>query len=307
MLSYIVRRIAAMIPILLLVSIVIFLFIRILPGDPARLVAGEDASAETVALVRAELGLDQPIVRQYLIYMGKLFQGDFGYSYRSHKPVAELMANRIVPTAQLAFSALIWAALVGIPLGVFSAINRGRWLDRSIMVVSVSGISIPAFWLGILLVQFFCVRWGLLPSGGYGGVRNIVLPSLTLGAHVVATMARFGRNSLLETLRQDYVRTARAKGAREWQVILKHALRNALIPIVTMSAMQLGFMLGGSVVVESVFAWPGVGRLLIASVTERDYPVIQACMLLFSFTFLFINMVSDLMYAIINPQIRLDS
>ena len=306
MINYIIKRLLLMIPILVAVSLLVFSFVRFLPGDPAKLVAGEEATPETVEAVRQDLGLDKPLIVQYFNYVKGLPKFDFGYSYRSQKPVSSLIGNRIVPTMKLAFSSLIWAGIVGLTLGVISAISRGKWPDRVTMVLSISGISIPAFWLGILLVQFFCVKNRLLPTGGYGGLKYLILPSLTLGAHVVATMARFGRNSLLETMNQDYVRTARAKGAKEWQVIIKHGLRNALIPVVTMSGMQLGFMLGGSVVVESVFSWPGIGRLLISAVTERDYPVIQACMLLFSFTFLMINMITDILYAFINPQIRLE-
>lgn len=304
MLIHVIGRLAGLAPVLLAVSLVVFGFAHLLPGDPAHLLAGPDASPTDIAALRAALGLDAPLWQQYLSYLGNVIRGDFGLSLRTRQPVAEELAARYLPTFWLTLVSMLWALLAGLTLGLVAAVRRGRAADRGAMVLAVSGVSLPAFWFGLLLMDVVAVRLGWLPTGGYGTAAHFVLPSLTLGVGVAAVMARFSRSALLETAREDYVRTARAKGIGERLVVWRHMLRNALLPILTMAGLQFGFLLGGSIVVESVFAWPGVGRLLVDAVVARDYPVIQATVLLFSLQFLLINLVVDLLYAWANPEIR---
>lgn len=306
MFKFIVKRIVSMIPTLIIVSIVIFLFVRMIPGDPARLVAGADATIEDIQGIRVELGLDKPIVSQYVTFTKNIMHGDLGKSLKTRQPVVQEIKSRFMPTFWLTLASMSWALIVGLLVGVISATKHNKWQDYTGMFAAISGISLPSFWLGLMLMQLFSVNLGWLPTTGYGTWQHLVLPALTLGAGVAAVIARFTRSSLMEVLKEDYVRTARAKGLHNNFVILKHALRNALIPVVTMTGMQFGFLLGGSVVVETVFSWPGLGRLLIDSVAFRDYPVIQAEMLLFAVEFILINLIVDLLYAALNPQIRLE-
>lgn len=306
MLKFIVRRLLGIIPTLLIVSMVIFLFVRMIPGDPARLVAGADASIQDIQAVRIELGLDKPVVTQYFNFMGNLSHGDLGKSLKTRQPVIEEIGSRFMPTFWLTLTSMAWALVLGLVIGVISATKRNKWQDYTGMFAAVSGLSLPSFWLGLMLMQLFSVQLGWFPTNGFDSWKSLVLPSLTLGAGVAAVIARFTRSSLMEVLREDYVRTARAKGLHSSIVVLKHALRNALIPVVTMTGLQFGFLLGGSVVVETVFSWPGLGRLLIDSVAFRDYPTIQAEMLLFALEFILINLIVDLLYAVLNPQIRLE-
>jgi glutathione transport system permease protein len=295
-----------MIPILLVVSFVVFLFLHMIPGDPARLVAGPEASLQDVENVRQSLGLNLPLYQQYFQFISRALRGDFGMSYSTHQTVASLVGSAFWQTMLLSLYSMAWASVVGLFLGVVSATKRGKWQDNLSMFAAITGISIPSFWLGLMLMELFAVQLGWLPSGGTGGFSHAILPSITLGSGVAAVIARFTRSSLLETLREDYVRTARAKGAKERLVVWSHALRNALIPVVTMTGLQFGFLLGGSVVVEAVFTWPGMGQLLVNAITSRDYPLIQAEMLLFAFEFLIINLIVDVLYGVLNPQIRLD-
>ncbi len=304
MLNYLVRRLLGLAPTLLIVAVLVFLFLHLLPGDPARLAAGPDAGPETVELVRRDLGLDLPLHRQFVRYFTNAFRGDFGTSIRTKRPVATEIGERFAPTFWLTVAAMSWSVLIGLSLGMVSAVWRNRWPDRIGMTLAVSGISFPSFALGMALMQVFSVQLGWLPTVGADSWRHYILPSLTLGAGVAAVMARFTRSAFIDILKQDYVRTARAKGLSETVVVVKHAFRNAMIPIVTMMGLQFGFLLGGSIVVEVVFNWPGMGRLLIDAVDMRDYPVIQALVLLFSLEFILINLVVDVLYAIINPTIR---
>src|ERR1700722_129087 len=305
MFEYLIRRILGTIPVLLAVSALVFLFVHLLPGDPARLVAGPDASLQDIAAVRAEMGLDQPLPAQYLHYLGETVQLHWGLSIKTHQPVVELIGERFMPTLLLTVFAMLWSVTVGVGIGVLSGVRRGRWQDQASMVLVISGISFPGFCLALLLIYLFSGRLGWLPTGGYGAWQNFVLPAFTLGLAVAAVMARFTRSAFVEITAEDYVRTARAKGVPERGVIWKHTLRNALIPVVTLTGLQFGFLLGGAIVVETVFAWPGLGRLLVDSVAYRDYPVIQAEILLFSFEFVLINLVVDLLYGLVNPEIRL--
>jgi glutathione transport system permease protein len=305
MFAYLVRRIAGTIPVLVAVSIFVFSFVHLLPGDPARLVAGPDAAPADVAAVRSQLGLDKPLWQQYLRFAAGAVQGDFGRSIKTKRTVGTEIGERFMPTLLLTLVAMVWSTLAGLVIGVWSAVRRGRLADHAGMVLAISGVSFPAFWLGLLLIDLFSVRLGWLPTGGYGSWQHFVLPSFTLGVAVAAVMARFTRSAFVEIAAEDYVRTARAKGVPERLVVWKHTLRNALIPVITMTGLQFGFLLGGSIVVETVFSWPGLGRLLIDSVSYRDYPVIQAEILLFSFEFVLINLLVDVLYAVVNPEIRL--
>jgi glutathione transport system permease protein len=303
-LSYIARRLAGLAPTLFIVALLVFGFVHLLPGDPARLAAGPDATPETVELVRQDLGLDRPLHERFVRFIGGVVTGDLGRSIRTKRPVATEIGERFMPTFWLTVWSMAWSVTFGMAIGVVSAVWRNRWPDRLGMTLAVSGISFPAFALGMVLMQVFAVQLGWLPTVGADSWRHYVLPSLTLGAAVAAIMARFTRSSFVDILGEDYIRTARAKGLAEDRVVIKHGLRNALIPVVTMMGLQFGFLLGGSIVVEKVFNWPGLGRLLVDAVDMRDYPVIQALVLLFSLEFILINLVVDVLYGLINPTIR---
>ena len=304
MTGYFIKRLFGLLPTLLIVAVLVFLFVHMLPGDPARLAAGPDADPQTVAMVRQDLGLDRPLPEQFVSFFTRMLHGDFGKSIRTRRAVSTEIAERFMPTLLLTLASMGWAVLFGMSIGIVSAVFRNEWPDRIGMTIAVSGISFPAFALGMLLMQIFSVQLGWLPTVGADGWRHYILPSITLGAAVAAVMARFTRASFVEVMQEDFVRTARAKGLKERTVIAKHCLRNALIPVVTMMGLQFGFLLGGSIVVEVVFNWPGVGRLLVDSVTMRDYPVIQMLVLLFSLEFILINLVVDVLYGFINPTIR---
>ena len=304
MFRYFVMRLLGLVPTMFLVTVCVFFFVHLLPGDPAQLAAGPEADEETVRMVRERLGLDRPLPEQFVLFVKKTVTGDFGISIRSQRPVIDEVADRFGPTLLLTVAAMAWAVVFGLLIGIVSAVKRGRWPDRLGMAFAVSGISMPPFALGILLMEVFSVWLGWFPTVGAESWRHYVLPSITLGAGVAAVMARFTRSALIEVLSEDYVRTARAKGLPARQVLSRHALRNALIPVVTMMGLQFGFLLGGSIVVEKVFNWPGMGRLLVDAVEMRDYPVMQTCVLLFSMEFLLINLAVDLLYGWLNPSIR---
>lgn len=304
MLNYFLKRFLGVIPTMLIVAVLVFLFVHLLPGDPARLAAGPEADQATVELVRKDLGLDKPMHEQFVRFFTNALRGEFGTSLRTKRPVADEIGERFLPTLYLTLTSMVWAVVFGMAIGISSAVWRNRWPDRLGMTLAVSGISFPAFALGMLLMEIFSVQLGWLPSIGADSWKHYILPSLTLGAAVAAVMARFTRASFIEVLQEDFVRTARAKGVRETVVVVKHTLRNAMIPVVTMMGLQFGFLLGGSILVEMVFNWPGLGRLLVDAVEMRDYPVIQAEVLLFSLEFILINLVVDLLYTVINPTIR---
>ncbi len=305
MLAYLARRLGGTIPVLVAVSMFVFGFVHALPGDPARLQAGPEASPADIAAIRTEMGLDGSIVEQYLRWAGNTLQLKLGRSSKTRQPVAQVIGERFMPTLWLTVVAIVWSTVVGILIGVISGLNRGRWIDRAGMVLAISGVSFPGFWLGLLMIGLFSVRLGWLPTGGYGTWQHFVMPSFCLGVGVAAVMARFTRSAFVEAMGEDYVRTARMKGLSERVVAWKHTLRNALIPVITLSGLQFGFLLGGAIVIETVFSWPGLGRLLVDSVSFRDYPVIQAEIMLFSIEFVMINLIVDLLYAAANPEIRL--
>jgi glutathione transport system permease protein len=305
MLRYILKRIVGVIPTLIIVITFVFFFVRMIPGDPARMVAGEQATIQDVEAVRAQLGLDQPVPVQYVKYIGGLLHGDLGTSLRTKRPVLTEVAARYGNTMALTIASLLWSSIVGILLGVWSGKNRGKWQDFTGMTFAVSGISLPSFWVGFLLIMLFSVRLRWFPTTGAGSWKNLVLPAITLGTSIAAIIARFTRSSIVEVLKDDYIRTARAKGLKERTVIWGHAFRNSMISVVTVVGLQFGFLLGGSVVTEAVFAYPGLGQLLIESVNYRDYPAIQSLILIFSLQFIIINLIVDILYALLNPEIKL--
>ncbi len=303
MARYIVRRLWELIPILVGVSLGAFVFLHAIPGNPARLLAGPDATLEEIAAVRARLGLDRPLPIQYLYFLRNALVGDFGRSYRSGEPVSRILAQHFMPTLVLSVTSMAAAMVAGLGVGVVQAVRRNSLVDYLSTVISVAGISTPSFFLGLLLIYVLAVNVHWFPTGGMDGLRSLVLPSVTLAAGAAASIARFARSSLLEVIGEDFVRTARAKGVAERRVLWKHALRNALIPVVTLAGLQFGFLLGGSIVVETVFSWPGLGWLMVQSIAFRDYPVLTAEILLFSLEFLAINLVVDVMYAALDPRV----
>lgn len=285
------------------VSIAVFLMIHLIPGDPAELVAGQMASREDVENVRRALGLDRPLLAQYLQFAGRALTGDFGTSFRTGQPVSEEILARFGNTLLLGAVALLMAAVVGGLLGIVAAVNRFSWIDNLALVFSILAISTPAFSLGLLLILGFAVWFSVLPMTGFDSWQAIILPAVTLSAASTAVICRIMRSSLVEVLDNQYVRTARAKGLREQVVIWRHGVRNALIPVVTVAGLQLGYLLGSAVVTETVFAWPGLGRLLVQSILARDFPVVQAAVLVVAVTFILVNIVTDLLYALLDPRI----
>ena len=306
MLKYIIKRIIGVIPTLIIVTTFVFFFVRLIPGDPARLVAGPQATLEDVEGVREELGLNKPIVTQYVDYVTGLFHGDLGMSLRTKRPVATEVSLRYMNTVKLTLGSLAWSVVVGVLLGVWSGKHRSKWQDYTGMTMAISGISMPSFWIGFLLIMVFSVNLKWLPTTGADSWKSFILPSIALGTSIAAIIARFTRSSIIEVMKEDYIRTARAKGLRERTVIWKHAFRNAMISVVTVVGLQFGFLLGGSVVTESVFAFPGLGSLLVESVNYRDYNAIQSLILIFSLHFVVINLVVDILYALLNPEIKLN-
>ncbi|MCH8529928.1 MAG: ABC transporter permease subunit [Saccharospirillum sp.] len=304
MLNYILRRLFGMVPVLLVITIIAFLFVHLTPGDPIRIMYGAEIDQATYQEMRERAGFNDPLVVQYGRYMANMLKGDFGISYRTRVNVSDEILRRFGYTFVLTVLAMFWAIVIGVGVGILSATRRNSLADRSSMIATITALSIPEFWFGLMIMQLFAVQLGWFPTSGSGSWQHLILPSITLGLGVAATIVRFTRSSVLEVLREDYVRTARAKGQKESVVIWRHVLRNALIPVVTMSGLQFGFLIGGAVVVEQVFAWPGLGSYLIDSILGRDYPVIQALILLFSLQFLVINLLVDISYAFLNPQIR---
>lgn len=294
-----------MIPILIIVSIISFLFVHLTPGDPIRIMYGKELDQQTYELLKEREGLNDPLYEQYFRYMGKIItKGDFGTSFRTKVNVSDEILRRFGYTLILTIVSMLWAIVIGLLVGIISATKRNSLWDRLGMVSAITALSIPEFWFGLMLMQVFAVQLGWLPTSGSGTFQHLILPSITLGLGVAAIIARFTRSSILEVLREDFVRTARAKGQKNWKIVLTHVLRSALIPVVTMTGLQFGFLLGGAVVVEQVFAWPGLGSYLIDSILMRDYPVIQALILLFSAQFLIVNLIVDISYGLLNPQIR---
>jgi peptide/nickel transport system permease protein len=297
---------------MLVVAVFVFLMLRLTPGDPAAIIAGDNANAQQVADIRAKLGLDEPIITQFFIWMSKILRGDFGESFFFKKTVADLISDRVEATLSLSFFTIVLAIMIAVPLGVLAAAKHGSWIDRVVMGFSVLGFSVPVFVIGYLLIYVFAITLNWLPVQGYqriglgvgGWFQRLILPSLTLGVVYVALIARMTRTSMLEVLSEDYVRTARAKGQIERKVLFRHALRNAAVPIVTVIGLGIALLIGGVVVTESVYTIPGLGRLTVDAVLARDFPVIQAVILLFSFVYVIVNLLVDIIYTILDPRIR---
>ena len=306
MTRYLIRRLLLTIPVLLGVATLVFALIHFIPGDPAQAMLGEGASPEDVAQLRARLGLDRPLLVQYGTFLKGAVQGDLGVSLRNDQPVTRQILERMPATAELALAAMFVAVLIAVPLGIAAAVWRGTWIDHAAMTLSLVGISIPNFWLGPLMAIVFAVELGWLPVGGSGTLAHLVLPSVTLGAALAAILARMTRASLLEELQEPYVLAARAKGVSRARAVLHHAFRNSLIPIVTILGLQFGVVLTGAVITETIFAWPGIGRLLIQSISFRDYPTVQGCVLLIAITYVGVNLLTDLTYGFLDPRIRID-
>ena len=306
MLRYLVRRLLLTIPVLLGVATLVFALIHFIPGDPAQAMLGESASQQDVEQLRARLGLDRPLLVQYGAFLASVLHGDLGVSLRNDQPVAGQILQRMPATAELAFAAMAVAVLFALPLGIVAAVWRGTAIDLGAMTLSLVGISIPNFWLGPLMAMIFAVQLGWLPVGGSGTPAHLVLPAVTLGAALSAILARMTRASLLEELGEPYVLAARAKGVSRSRAVLHHAFRNSLIPIVTILGLQFGVVLTGAVITETIFAWPGIGRLLIQSIGFRDYPTVQGCVLLIAVTYVGVNLMTDLTYGFLDPRIRVD-
>ncbi len=332
---YLVKRSLGLILVLLGVSLLVFGFVRLIPGDPAVVMLGERATPDSIERVRAQLGLDKPVYEQYLIFVGNALRGDLGTSVLRQEPVTREIIRRFPATIELAFGAMIFATFLGVPLGILSAVKRNSWFDASSMIVALTGVSMPIFWLGLMLIFLFAVMLHWLPSGArldanaqyepitnlvlldsllqanlalFGqGLRHLILPALALGTIPMAIIARMTRSSMLEVLNQDYVRTARAKGLKERSVILNHALRNALLPVITVVGLQVGILLSGAILTETVFSWPGIGRWLVDAINARDYPIVQGVTLTIAVIFVVINLIVDILYTLVDPRVRLDS
>jgi peptide/nickel transport system permease protein len=296
------------IPILLGAATIVFILMFIVPGDPARLLMGQHGDEQTLATIRHELGLDRPVYIQYIRFIGRLVHGDLGMSYRQKRPVAKIISERFPATVKLAIASMILAVIIGIGAGILAAAFRNTILDWLVMIFSLSGISMPVFWLGMMLILLFASGLGWLPVGGYGrsgDLRHITLPALSLAAISVGYIARMMRSSMLEVVGKDYIRTARAKGLSYRVVILRHALRNALIPVITIIGINFASLLGGAVATETVFAWPGLGRATVDAIRVRDLPVVEGCVMFLAFVFVIANLIVDLSYAWLDPRIRL--
>jgi len=301
--AYLVRRLLLAVPVVLGVVFIVMLTMELVPGDPAEIMLGDFASEEAVRDLRRELGLDRPIYVRYFVYLGRIAGGDFGRSLREQRPVAMEIASAWPLTFQLSLAAFTIAVLLGIPSGVISATRRYSMFDNVSRFVSLLGLSMPVFWTGILLIILFGYKLRLLPFGGHGSLSHLILPAFTLSLPSVAILARMTRSSLLEVLGEDYIRTARAKGLSERVVVYKHALRNAIIPILTTAGLQIGQMLGGAILTESVFSWPGLGRLMMRGIFNRDFILLQGAVLVFALAFVAINLMVDLSYAFLDPRI----
>ncbi len=334
MLSYIIKRVLGVIPVLLCVSMLVFGFLRLIPGDPAMVMLGERATPANIARVREQLGLNKPLYEQYLTFLNNALHGDLGRSVLRQEPVTQEILRRFPATIELALAALLFALVVGIPAGVISAVRRGSWFDAGSMLVALTGVSMPIFWLGLMLIYLFAVVLHLLPTGGrldagthlvpitnlvlvdsllqgnipvfVEGLRHLLLPALALGTIPMAIIARMTRSSMLEVLSQEYIRTAQAKGLTNRAVVIRHALRNAWLPIITVVGLQVGILLSGAILTETVFSWPGIGRWLVDAIYARDYPIVQGVTLVIALIFVVVNLSVDILYALVDPRISFD-
>ena len=303
MLAFIVRRLVLSIPTLIGVMIVVFLLLYVAPGDPVQDMVGERADAETIARLRKELHLDEPVSKQFVLYAGGVLKGDLGNSYITQRPIIRDIKERFPKTLLLAGTAMLLASILGITIGVLSARNPGGWFDRLGLGLAYLGISFPVYWVGLILILIFAVTLRWLPPSGYGGIKYLILPALALGSRSIAFLARVTRSSMLEVLGGDFVRTARAKGLRERAVVARHALRNALIPIITVLGLDFGYYLTGSILTETIFSWPGIGRYVVNAIARRDLPAINGSVLFLSVVFVLVNLITDLAYAKADPRV----
>jgi peptide/nickel transport system permease protein len=312
MAGYVARRLLGIIPVLVLVALGSFLLIHLVPGDPAVVMLGNEATPAQLETLRTQLGLDRSLPEQFVLWLGQTLHGNLGESFFLGRPVTRALLERLPATMQLAVLSLVFSLLIGIPAGLIAAVRQNTWWDQLVMATAIGGISIPSFWLGLALILVFSVQLGWLPSGGYTplwedvvqGLRTLILPAVSLGSMQAALIARMTRSSMLEVLRQDYVRTAKAKGVQDWWVIVKHALKNAMIPVITTIGTAFGVLLGGAVVVEIVFTYPGLGRLVVLAVQRRDYPLVQGALLLTSVIYVVVNLAVDLLYGVFDPRIK---
>ena len=304
MLNYLIRRLYLLIPVVLGVSTLVFLIIHLIPGDPVVLMLGESALPANIESLRTELGLNKPIYIQYWEFILNTFRGNFGRSITTNKPVIDVISGRFPATMELALGAIIIMLLISIPLGIISAYKKDTVIDNGSRIFALLGISIPNFWLGPLLIILFSVKLGLLPVSGKGGIESMILPSITLGLGMSAIITRMVRGSLLEVINENYIVTARAKGLRESNVIIRHALKNAFLPVVTIIGLQFGSLLSGAIITESVFDWPGIGTLTIEAINRRDYPMVQGCIFVISMCYVIVNLATDLIYGFLDPRIR---
>jgi peptide/nickel transport system permease protein len=318
MTTYIIRRCLSLVPVLLVISLLVFMMLHLAPGDPVLTILGasERTSLDeaTIRQVREEFGLDKSLPEQYWLFITKAIRGNLGRSYQTREDVLSMVKQRLPATVQLTLTAMFFSLLVALPLGVISATHQNSWIDNLSMLFASIGISIPRFWFGLILILLFAVNLGVLPSTGIGHIedgwtdvaRHLVLPAISLGLSMMALVTRMTRSGMLEVVRQDYIRTAKAKGLSDRVVIYKHALKNALIPVVTVVGMQFGALLGGAVVTETIFSWPGVGRLAVNSILRRDFPMVQGTTLVLCFTFVVVNLLVDILYTLLDPRIRYD-
>ena len=310
--GYFIRRIIGLIPVLLLVGVTAFFLVHIIPGDPAAVMLGADATPLQIEEIRQEMGLNRPLYVQFVIWIGKVVRGDLGESYFLGRSVSSALIERLPATLSLAVVSLFIAVLIGVPAGIIAAIKQNRFMDQAVMSMALIGVSVPSFWLGLTLMLVFSVHLRWFPSGGYvpltddffQGLRCIIMPAFALGFMQAALIARMARSSMLDVLRQDYIRTARSKGLREQWVILGHALKNAMIPVLTVIGIAFGVLLGGAIIVETVFTYPGVGRLVVKAVQRRDYPLVQGALLLISSIYVFVNLLVDILYPLLDPRIK---
>ncbi len=304
MLSFLLSRILSLLVVVFGVITLVFFLIHLVPGDPVQVMLGETATLADQAQLRKQLGLDQPLLTQWITYITQLLHGDLGYSLHSQEPILDILRQRLPATIELAIAGLLVAVIIAVPLGSLAALRKDTIYDQGAMVFSLLGVSIPNFWMGPLLIILFSLQLGWFPVSGREGWSSLVLPALTLGTALAAILARMVRSTLLEVLNEDYIRTARAKGLNEIAIVLHHALRNAALPIITILGLQLGTLLGGAVITETIFAWPGIGQLTIESIQQRDYPIVQTCVLLISLSYVLINTLTDLLYAWFDPRVR---
>lgn len=308
---HVLRRLLLSIPVLFGVLLLGFMLLQLVPGDPAVVLAGPMAPPEVIEQIRIEMGLDQPLIVQFFLYLSRVLEGDLGRSLISNVPVVEELARTIGPTVELMFACLVWSIPLGIAMGTIAAVHQGRFLDQAVMAVSVAGVSMPIFFIALLLMQYLGFHWQLLPFVGRGGplwtpegLSHIALPALSLGLIFIGPVARMTRTAVLDTFRADYVRTARSKGLKERVVVIHHALRNALIPVITLIGLQAGYLLGGAVVTETIFSWPGVGRLAVGAILASDFPLAQGTILVLALSFIAINLIVDLLYAALDPRVK---